>query len=337
LHIFITGATGFIGGHIARKLMAQGHHVTALVRDPDRARDLADLGIQLSIGDIGAKDSMRPAMTGADAVYHLAGWYKIGVNDPHTAHAVNVTGTRNVLELMAELGIAKGVYTSTLAANGDTAGTVADEAGLFQGRPMSVYDRTKRIAHRDVAEPMMRDGLPLVVVLPGVVYGPGDNSDSGEAVLDYLAGDLPAVPTGTAVCWAHVDDVADAHILAMERGRPGQDYIIAGPCHTFIEMFDVAASVCGVPAPKIHVPGRALQMLAWPARLLEKGVPLPARYTFEGLQVQGGTTYLGSNTKAADELGYRPRDLETGLRQALPSYIAELEKEGRKLAAAGRS
>lgn len=333
----MTGATGFIGGRVARKLVSQNHHVTALVRDPSRAQDLAELGVRLSVGDVLDKDSMRRAMSGADGVYHIAGWYRVGAGDPETAYGVNVTGTRNVLELMAELGIAKGVYTSTLAANGDTAGRVADESSLFQGAPMSVYDRTKRIAHQEIAEPMMRDGLPLVVVLPGLVYGPGDNSDSGDALRDYLAGDLPAVPTGTAACWSHVDDIVDGHLLAMERGRPGQDYIIAGPCHTFVQAFDIAESVCGVPAPRFRVPGRALRWLAYPAWLVEQVTPLPPRYTFEGLRVQGGTTYLGSNTKASVELGYQPRDLETGFRQALPSYIAELKAAGRRLAKPGPS
>lgn len=333
MHVFITGATGFIGGHLARSLVARGDRVTALVRDPSRAQDLVERGIQLATGDITDKDSMRPAMSGADGVYHVAGWYKVGVHDPETAYAVNVDGTRNVLELMSELGISKGVYTSTLAANGDTDGRVLDEKSLFQGHPMSLYDRTKRIAHAQVAGPMMADGLPLVVVLPGLVYGPGDGSDSGDALRDYLAGDLPALPTGTAACWAHVDDIVDGHILAMDLGRPGQDYIIAGPCHTFIEAFDTAESICGVAAPKMHIPGWALRWLSWPAWVVERFRPLPPRYTFEGLRVQGGTTYLGSNEKAAVELGYQPRNLETGLRQSLPGYAAEVRATGRRLAA----
>jgi nucleoside-diphosphate-sugar epimerase len=320
MQIFMTGATGFVGGALVRQLVDQGDQVTALVRDPGQAADLAKLGIRLATGDITDKDSMRPAMAGADGVYHVAGWYKVGVGAPDEAYAINVQGTRNVLELMAELGVAKGVYTSTLAANGDTNGLVLDEEHLFEGYPVTLYDRTKRQAHAEVAAPMMKNGLPLVVVLPGIVYGPGDTGPTGDALRDYLAGDLPTLPTRAAACWAHVDDVARGHILAMKRGRPGQDYIIAGECHTYIEVFEIAEAVCGVPAPRLRIPWWVLRSMAWPATLLGRFVHLPANYTAEVLRTTAGTTYLGTNAKARLELGYQPRDLRSGLRHALPAY-----------------
>ncbi len=320
MRAFVTGATGFVGGHLANKLFARGDEVVALVRDKQAARPLADQGAELHVGDITKKESMRSAMQGVDAVFHVAGWYKVGVRDPQTAHAVNVDGTRNVLELMQELGIPRGVYTSTLAVNSDTNGEVVDENYQYEGEHLSLYDRTKWMAHHEVARPMMAEGLPLTIVLPGAIYGAGDTSSTGDAFRDYLKGELPMLPKKTAVCWAHAEDIAEGHMLALERGRPGEDYIIAGPCHTFIEAFKIAERITGIPAPKLHLPPWLLRLLSVPMGLIDRVLPLPPEYTGEGLRVIAGVTYLGSNAKARKELGYEPRSLEAGLRSSLPSY-----------------
>ena len=125
---FVTGATGFVGGHVARQLIAAGHDVVAVVRTPAKAGDLTDLGIVLHQGDVTDKESMRAPMQGVDGVFHIAGWYKVGVKDKTPGEKINIEGTRNVLELMKELGIARGVYTSTLAVNSDTHGKLVDES-----------------------------------------------------------------------------------------------------------------------------------------------------------------------------------------------------------------
>src|SRR6476619_3484421 len=134
---FVTGTTGFIGGRLARQLREAGHEVIALVRDPSKAQDLAALGVTLAPGDVTDKASMRAPMTGVDGVYHVAGWYKIGMRDKSAGQKVNVEGTRNVLETMKELGIPKGVYTSTLATNSDTHGKVVDETYHYTGHHLT--------------------------------------------------------------------------------------------------------------------------------------------------------------------------------------------------------
>src|SRR5512138_2972529 len=144
---FITGATGFLGGVLARQLREAGHEVNASIRDPGKANELQSLGVTLFKGDVTDKESMRAAMQGVDGVYHVAGWYKIGARDKRDGERVNVQGTRNVLELMKELRIPKGVYTSTLAINSDTHGQKVDENYRFIGRHLSEYDRTKAAAH----------------------------------------------------------------------------------------------------------------------------------------------------------------------------------------------
>jgi nucleoside-diphosphate-sugar epimerase/N-acetylglutamate synthase-like GNAT family acetyltransferase len=323
---FVTGATGFIGGRLVRQLRAAGHDVRALVRSPSKASDLAGLGASLHPGDITDKDSLRAPMTGVDGVFHLAAWYKIGADASarRDAERINVQGTRHVLELMRELHIPKGVYTSTVAVFSDTHGWVGDESYRHDGPWLSEYDRTKWAAHYQVAVPMIRDGLPLVIVQPGVVYGPGDPSAIGAMLRQYLQRTLPAVPKGTAYCWGHVDDTARGHVLAMERGRPGETYILAGPPHTLEEALELAEQITGVSAPRLRPSGRLLRAAAVLAGLVERVVHLPETYSAETLRVAAGVTYLASSDKAKRELGFTVRPLEEGLRETLEHEMARL-------------
>lgn len=315
MRYFVTGATGFIGGTVARTLRQRGDEVIALVRDPGRARHLFDAGIDLARGDVTDRASLVDPMTGVDGVFHIAGWYKLGVDDPDAAWGTNVDGTRNVLDVMAELGIAKGVYTSTLAVNSDTHGVEVDETYRFAGRHLSLYDATKAEAHR-IAQARIAEGLPLVIVMPGLVYGPDDPSAVGVALRQFLRGRMPMIPKGTAYSWAHVEDVADGHLLAMDGGRAGESYIIAGPTHTMSEAMTLAAHVAGRRAP-IGVPAAAVRSLGSVTGLVNRVIHVPDSYTPEGLRVAAGPTYIGSNAKARRELGYAPRPLAAGWSQTV--------------------
>ena len=310
---FVTGATGFVGGVVARQLSEQGHDVHASIRSLEKAKDLQAMGVTLFKGDVTDKESMREAMRGVDGVFHVAGWYKIGVKDKSDAERVNVQGTRNVLELMQELKIPKGVYTSTCAINSNTHGRVVDESYRFTGKHLSEYDRTKAAAH-DIAKEFIAKGLPLVIVMPGLVYGPGDTSTLRENIISFLKGQLPAVPDQTGFCWAHVDDIVQGHILAMECGRIGETYIIAGEPHSTVEAFKLAGQITGKPAPKTisHKIFQVMSKLVKPFDGL-----LPPTYTSEGLRVIAGVTYMGDNSKARRELGYNPRPYGEGWGETL--------------------
>lgn len=324
MRYFITGATGFIGGTIARQLIEAGHQVVALVRTPSKAADLANLGAELHEGDITDKESMRAPMRGADGLFHIAAWYKVGLRDSSMAERMNVEGTRNVLELMREMAIPRGVYTSTLAVFGDTHGKVVDESYYDPGPWLSEYDRTKWLAHYKVALPMIKEGLPLVIVQPGLVYGPGDTSSIHDVWVQYLKKRLPASPKGVAYCWAHVEDIARGHILAMEKGTPGESYIIAGPPHTLIAALALAEKITGIPAPRLHPSPGLMRALAGIMGVIGKLLPLPPNMTAEYYRVSAGVTYLGSNRKARRELGYDPRPLEDGLPPTLDHEMKQL-------------
>jgi nucleoside-diphosphate-sugar epimerase len=305
---FITGATGFVGGVLARKLREQGHEVHASVRSPEKTKDLKALGIRVFKGDVTDKESMREAMTGTDGVFHVAGWYKIGTRDKSGGEKVNIQGTRNVLELMEELKIPKGVYTSTLAVNSDTHGKTVDETYHFTGKHLSEYDRSKAAAH-EVAREFIANGLPLVIVQPGLIYGPGDTSSVRESLINFLYGKLPMLPLETALCWAHIDDIAEGHILAMEKGRIGESYIIAGEPYKLYDAYVIASRVSGKKAPMATSP-KIMQVMATLVKPFD--AILPDSYTSEGLRVIAGTTYLGDNSKAKRELEYDPRPVSEG-------------------------
>ena len=321
---FITGATGFVGSRLSAMLRERGHEVVAVVRNPEKANRLYKLGATVVRGDVTDKESIRSPMEGCDGIFHVAGWYKIGVGDKSPGWKINVEGIRNVLELMKELNIPKGVYTSTLAVNSDTRGAVYDEAYRFTGMHISEYDRTKAKAH-DIALQFIKEGLPLVIVMPGLIYGPNGTSMSDEAFRMYLKRKLPVIPKKSAFCWAHVDDIAEAHILAMEKGKTGETYIIAGPKHEVTDAFAIARKITGIRAP-LPVPPLMLKMTSVLTSFIEKIIPLPDMYTSESLRVQAGVSYLGDDGKARRELGYNPRSLETGLKETL---LYEMEKMGK--------
>jgi nucleoside-diphosphate-sugar epimerase len=322
---FVTGATGFIGGRVARQLLAAGHEIVALVRTQSKAQDLVTEGVKVHVGDITDKESLRIPMTGVDGVFHIAAWYKVGVRDTSQAETINVGGTRNVLEMMKELGIHRGVYTSTLTVFSDTRGQMVDESYTYTGPSfLSEYDRTKWKAHYEVAKPLMQSGLPLVIVQPGLVYGPGDTSIIHQGWVNYLHGKLPILPSGTMYCWTHVDDTAHGHLLAMERGKVGESYIIAGPKYSVVEAFTLAEQISGVRAPRLHPAPWMMKALASMIGLLDALFPLPEPYSAESIRSSAGVSYLGSNEKAQRELGYAPRTLEQGLPETLEYEMHQL-------------
>lgn len=325
MEYFITGATGFVGSHVAQQLLADGHDLVALARDPGAAEDLEDAGATVVEGDITEKETLVEPMDGVDGVFHIAGWYHIGASDPTPGDRINVDGTRNVLAVMDDLDIPKGVYTSTLAVNSDTNGEVVDESYAYEGSHVTAYDRTKWEAHYEVAVPMVWDGLPLVTVMPGLVYGPGDASMFGDALRDYLRGDLPVIPRGVAYAPGHVEDIARGHVLAMERGTVGEEYIIGGEPKTLVELFDIVAGIADRDPPR-SVPHAVFGGLSRVAGILERVWTLPQEYRAERLRILDGVTYLGNNRKATDELGLTHRPLREGFEETVEHELAALSR-----------
>lgn len=321
MRYFVTGATGFIGSRLVRDLVAAGHSVAALVRNRERARPLEEAGVVITAGDITAPETLPRAMEGADGVFHLAGWYKVGSRERDLAFRVNVEGTRNVLEAAASAGVPRIVYTSSLAVFGNTRGRVPDESYRTMGPWLTTYDETKWRAHYEVALPMIDRGLPLVIVQPGAVYGPGDPSPVGAALRDYLRRRLPVVPQ-QGLCWSFVADCARGHLLAMERGRPGESYIISGHPAMWSEVLTVAQAITGIQPPRLTLPPGIARISSFLMTPVAAAFDVPSMYHPETLRISAGTTYFGDDRKARREIGWDPRPLRAGLEETLRAEMA---------------
>jgi nucleoside-diphosphate-sugar epimerase len=323
LRVFVTGGGGFIGRSVVRLLTGRRDTVVAVVRDPARSAALAAMGATLVVGDLSTIDQLRSGMTGADAVIHLAGIYRIGIRqkDRPAMLDANVGATQRVLDAAVAAGVPRIVYVSTVNTFGNTDGLVVDEAyrrDIARGF-ISYYDETKFRAH-EAAEARIARGAPLVIVQPGVVYGPMDHSVLGTQMEQAFRGRLPyRVVDNTGVTPIHVDDIAAGIVAALDRGRVGESYVLAGPPMRQAEALEIAARLGGRRLPRLRVPSRLLRVLTplasgLPASWAER-LGLPANLA-EALAAGDGVTYWASSAKAERELGFRVRDLETGFRDA---------------------
>jgi len=336
---FVTGGTGFIGQHVVQKLLARGYDVVGLARSDSSAAALRAAGAEVARGSITDKASMRAGMEGADVVFHVAGWYEVGSNDWMEAERINVGGTRNVLRLAQDLEIPKIVHVSTVAVFGDTKGELVDENYRYNGPFLTEYDRTKWLAHYKVAEPLIEEGVPIIIAMPGVVYGPGDHSQVGHLMERHYRG-MPVLPgPETTLTYAHVEDVAEGIVLAAEKGEVGEAYIIAGPAVPLGEMVDFWSYLTGKPLPAIRIPSRFLKPLAPIVGALDAVLPLPALYAEETVRTLGAT-YMARADKARTQLGWKPRPLQAGMLETFewienttpPPLLPERERKAAGLA-----
>lgn len=327
MRYFLTGATGFIGRRVAIRLLESGHEVAALVRKPHEARDLMVQGAEIFKGDITDRQTIASGMQGADGVFHIAAKYALGLRSHSSMESINVGGTRNVLRAMKELQIPRGVYTSSIIVNSDTKGILVDETYHFDGPHLSEYGRTKWEAHYNVAKSMVFDGLPLIIVLPSTVYGPGDESSIALMFKDFLRGRLPMIPAKSTLSWAHVDDVVNGHLLAMEKGKIGESYVLSGPTHSFVEALQEAARITRRRPPPIHVGPDLFRLASKLSGALEPFFKIPSHYSAEALALSAGTSMIASFEKARAELGYEPRDLRQGLKGTLTDIASRISKD----------
>ncbi|MDT7537167.1 MAG: hypothetical protein QOI82_752 [Actinomycetota bacterium] len=317
MRVFLTGGTGFIGGEVARLLRARGDDVRALVRTPAKAAALEAIGCELVPGDLSDEEALTTACKDVDAVIHGAALYEVGVPADRRAALVdaNVGGTERVLGAALAAGVRKAVYISTVAVFGNTRGHVADEGWVRpdDGGYTSVYEETKVLAHRRAHEIAAR-GLPLVTVQPGVVYGAGDKSAIGDLLQRFVDGKLPALPfPDLGITPVHRDDVAAGVLLALDKGTPGECYVLAGtPIHVR-EMVAELAAVAGRKPPRFALPTVAVRAAAPFGRFVGPPLGFPPNLR-EVLSSSDGVTFWATGKKAMDELGWTSRPLSEGLR-----------------------
>jgi dihydroflavonol-4-reductase len=330
MRVFVTGGTGFIGGHVVRKLRERGDDVRALVRTPAKGSALQELGCELVPGSLSDADAIRAGMEGCDAAIHGAAVYEVGIPESqHRAmYEANVVGTETVLRAALAANVPKVVYISTVAAFGNTRGEVVDETYEHPGTSYtSYYEQTKVEAHRLAKRLIAEDGLPAILVQPGGVYGPDDHSAIGQQMNQFLAGRLPLLPfPETGFNLVHVEDVADGVLLALDKGKVGEAYVLGGEITTMRGLMDTLAQVSDRKPPKRTMPTGLLKAMTPIGPVVGKLMGQPPNLR-ELISTADNVTFWAKHDKAMAELGYSPRGLEQGLRDTL-------EAEGKLPAAA---
>jgi nucleoside-diphosphate-sugar epimerase len=320
VRVFVTGGTGFIGGHVVRRLRERGDEVRALVRDPAGARALADQGYELITGTLADRREIAKGMDGCDSAVHGAAAYRVGIpaSEHRAMYEANVVGTENVLRAALDARLEKVVYISTVAAFGNTHGRVVDESYEHSGREFtSYYEETKYEAHQLAKRLIAEDELPCVIVQPGVVYGPGDHSAPGRQMRDFLAGRMPLVPfPDLGMTMVHVDDVATGVLLGLDRGRPGEQYVLGGQLTTMREAMTTLARVADKRPPRASIPTGLLKAMAPLGPIVGKVTGQPPNL-HELISSADGVTFWARWDKATAELGYSPRGLDEGLRDVV--------------------
>jgi dihydroflavonol-4-reductase len=316
---FVTGGTGFIGSRVIRRLRNRGDEVVALVRSPEKATELRELGCELVEGDLSAEQAIRDGVRGCDAVFHIAAVYKVGIpaSERDAMHDANVGGTERVLDAASDAGVQRIVYVSTVAVFGNTRGEVVDETYTHNGEDfLSCYDETKWKSHQ-VALDRIGRGAPIVIVQPGGVYGPGDHSELGNMIDQAATGKLKMLMfPETGFNLVHVEDVADGILLAYDKGETGQSYVLGGQISKMRELVEKVSEIAGRKAPTRELPPALMKMAIPIGPLVGKALGFPPNLR-ELIRTSDGVTFWAKDDKARRELGYAPRDMDTGLRQTL--------------------
>jgi dihydroflavonol-4-reductase len=326
----VTGATGFVGSHLTRLLAARGESVRVLTRAPAQPSTrpvnffdaLAGVPVERVIGDLRNPSSLEAAVQGVERVYHVAADYRLWAADPSEIYESNVTGTRNLLAAAREAGVRKFVYTSTVA-------TIAvprhdgalpnEETRASESEMIGHYKRSKFLAEQEALR-AAGDGFRVVIVNPTAPVGPADwkPTPTGKIILDFLNGRMPAyVDTGLNV--VAVEDVAAGHILAAERGRPGERYILGGRNMTLKEILHVLAQITGRRAPRVRLPHAVAFAAACADHVFSRALGREPHIPLDGVRMARHRMFVDSS-KAERELGYKAGSVEAALERAVHWY-----------------
>ena len=330
----VTGATGFLGSHVARQLVSAGQSVRVLVRPNSNLAALAGLNVEYFEGDLRDRNSLERAVRGVRRVFHVAADYRLWAPLPEEIYQNNVEGTRKLLDAVAALNssVERVVYTSTVATiavprhgalpNENTHATCDEMIGH--------YKRSKFLAEQ-VAVEAAAAGVPVVIVNPTAPVGPWDwkPTPTGRIILDFLKGKMPAyVDTGLNV--APVEDIAAGHLLAAEKGRVGERYILGGRNMTLKQILDALSAITGRPAPRVRLPHAVALAAGYADQLFSRLVGRQPQIPVEGVKMSRHRMFVESD-KAARELGYNPGSVEAALERAVRWY----EQHGYWAAGAG--
>lgn len=316
----VTGATGFVGSAVMRRLLARGAAVRVLARAGSDKRNLEDHAVEIHSGELTDAETLDKAAAGCEAVFHVAADYRLWVPDPAAMYRANLDGTKAVMAAAARAGVRRIVYTSSVATLGLRAdGEASDETTpSVLGDMIGHYKRSKFMAEEAVRRLAREEGLPVVIVNPSTPIGPGDikPTPTGRMIVNAAAGRMPAyVDTGLNI--AHVDDVAQGHLLAMDKGLVGERYILGGEDMSLATILNRIADMTGGRPPLVSLPHGVVMPIAYIAegwsRLTGGGEPMVTR---DGVRLSRKRMYFTS-AKARRELGYTPRPANEALADAI--------------------
>ena len=316
---FVTGATGFVGSHVARALAEQGAELRLLVRPSSRTDNITDLRAEVALGDLREPDSLRQTMTGCEFVFHLAADYRLWVRDPKEMYQANVEGTRAVIQAAQESGVRRVIYCSSVATMGFTKkGDVVDESSPVSIADMIGHYKRSKFMAEQVALEAGRSGANVVVVNPTTPIGEHDikPTPTGRIVVDFLQRKFPAyVDTGLNL--ADVKEVARGHLLAMESAKRGERYILGGENLTLKQILDKLAALTGLPSPSLKVPHAVAMGFAVFDQFFTGVIRgKEPRATIEAVKM-GRKKMFASSAKAERELGYNVVPVDDALRRAV--------------------
>lgn len=335
MKVFVTGATGFVGSHVAHALAKAGAELRILVRPTSDLRNLQQLPtFEPVTGDLRDPESLRTALQGCDALMHVAADYRLWVRDPADMYRVNVEGTRVLLRLAREENVRRVVYTSSVATMGfDRAGTIVDETTpVALAHMVGHYKRSKFLAEQAALQ-AARAGHPVITLNPTTPIGPGDvkPTPTGRIVVDFLNRKFPAY-MDTGLNLVDVGEVARAHVLALEKGSPGERYILGGENLTLKQLLDKMSAITGLPSPRYKVPVPVAMVFAffdeWITGRLRGKEP---RATVEAVRM-GRKKMFASSWKAERELGFRIVPVYPALRAAIEWFTQNGYVQGGKRA-----
>ncbi len=331
MNCFVTGASGFIGANLVHELLARGHRVKVLLRGSSDTRGLAGADCERVRGDVNDLDSLKAGLRGCDWCFHVAASYHLWLRDYRPMYAANVDGTRNVILAAAAAGCSRIVYTSTVGCIGlppkkDGVMVPTDETAPVAEAQMSNHYKLSKWRAEQVALALARTGLPVVIVNPSAPVGPRDvkPTPTGQVIVDFLNRNMPAY-LDTGLNWVHVRDVAVGHILAAEKGRVGERYILghAEGNWTMREAFAVLENLTGVPAPKMQVPYAVALGAAYVSEAISCFTHRPPKAPLAGVRMARYKMFFNP-AKAIRELGLP----QTPPRQALADAVAWFRENG---------
>jgi dihydroflavonol-4-reductase len=324
MKIFLTGSTGFVGSHVARAHASAGAQLRLLTRKTSSLAALEGIAAETVIGDLRQPEGLRSALQGCDALVHVAADYRLWVRDPEEMYAANVHGTRELLRLARELGVPKVVYTSSVATMGfKSDGTIVDEeTPVSLDHMIGHYKRSKYLAEQE-AIAAARAGQHVMILNPTTPIGANDAkpTPTGRILVDFLNRNFPAyVDTGLNL--VDVGEIARMHVVALERGTPGERYILGGENLTLKQILDRLSAMTGLPSPTMKVPHAVAMVFAFfDENVTGKLRGKEPRATVEAVRM-GRKMMFASSAKAVRELGFRELAVHDALRAAINWFLA---------------